>query len=188
MGQPLFIIPKPNDKVRFLTDFHELIKRIMRKPNPLLRRLYKFTYASAIDLNMWNTTISSWMHTPWKQAPWSFLGEDIAIRGCRRELLMLLTSSKLAWGCSSVSWSMCAYILDINDLLVITLLEKTLMITCRSSRQSSAKIVRKRTPGKCSKIYLRCPRSRFTWIHSRLTVFDRSKESDRQPCSRHLRP
>ena len=57
-GSPSFIIPKPNGTVRFLTDFRELNKRIVRKPYPLpkiaetLQQMEKFTYASAIDLNM----------------------------------------------------------------------------------------------------------------------------------------
>jgi len=57
-GSPCFIIPKSNGTVRFLTDFRELNKRIIRKQYPLpkisdtLQQMEKFTYASAIDLNM----------------------------------------------------------------------------------------------------------------------------------------
>ena len=57
-GSPSFIIAKPNGQVRFLTDFREVNKRIIRKPFPLpkiaetLQQMEKFTYASAVDMNM----------------------------------------------------------------------------------------------------------------------------------------
>ena len=55
---PTFIIPKKNNSVRFISDFRELNKHIIRKPYPipkiqeLLLKLEGFTYASSIDLNM----------------------------------------------------------------------------------------------------------------------------------------
>ena len=60
---PLFIQPKKNGTVRFLTDFRELNKRLIRKPFPLpkisvvLQELEGFSYATALDLNMGYYTI-----------------------------------------------------------------------------------------------------------------------------------
>lgn len=57
-ASPSFIIAKPNGQVRFLTDFREVNKRIVRKPFPLpkigetLQQMEGFTYASAVDMNM----------------------------------------------------------------------------------------------------------------------------------------
>ena len=62
-GSPAFIIPKSNQTVRFLTDFREVNKRIIRTPFPLpkissiLQEMEGFTYATAIDLNMGYYTI-----------------------------------------------------------------------------------------------------------------------------------
>ena len=55
---PIFIIPKKNGTVRFISDFRELNKRIKRKPYPipkiqdLLLKLEGFKYATSLDLNM----------------------------------------------------------------------------------------------------------------------------------------
>ena len=54
---PMFIIPKKNGTVRFISDFRELNKRIKRKPCPipkiqdLLLKVEGFKYASSLDLN-----------------------------------------------------------------------------------------------------------------------------------------
>jgi hypothetical protein len=61
---PLFIQPKKNKTVRFLTDFWEVNKRLVRKPFPIskiitvLQELEGFTYATTLDLNMGYCTIS----------------------------------------------------------------------------------------------------------------------------------
>ena len=61
---PLFIQPKKNKTVCFLTDFRELNKRLVRKPFPIpkistvLQELERFTYAMALDLNMRYYSIS----------------------------------------------------------------------------------------------------------------------------------
>ena len=61
---PSFIQPKKNKTVRFLTDFREVNKRLVRKPFPIpkistvLQELEGFTYATALDLNMGYYTIS----------------------------------------------------------------------------------------------------------------------------------
>jgi hypothetical protein len=58
-----FIIPKKDIKVRTITSFRELNKRIVRRPYPIpkisttLQELEGFTYASALDLNMGYYTI-----------------------------------------------------------------------------------------------------------------------------------
>ena len=55
---PSFIVPKHDRTVRFLTDFRELNKALVRRPFPLpkisdmLQQMEGFTFASAIDLNM----------------------------------------------------------------------------------------------------------------------------------------
>ena len=62
-GSPAFIIPKANQTVRFLTDFREVNKRIVRTPFPIpkistvLQELEGFTFATALDLNMGYYTI-----------------------------------------------------------------------------------------------------------------------------------
>ena len=62
-GSPTFIIPKKNGTVRFLSDFREVNKRIIRTPFPIpkissvLQEMEEFTYATALDLNMGYYTI-----------------------------------------------------------------------------------------------------------------------------------
>ncbi len=61
---PLFIQPKKNKTVCFLTYFGEVNKRLVRKPflipkiSTALQELEGFTYAMAFDLNMGYYTIS----------------------------------------------------------------------------------------------------------------------------------
>ncbi len=61
---PSFIQPKKNKTVRFLTDFREVNKRLVRKPFPIpkistvLQELEGSTYATTLDLNMGYYTIS----------------------------------------------------------------------------------------------------------------------------------
>jgi hypothetical protein len=58
INEPSFIIAKPNGQVRFLTDFREVNKRIVREPFSLQKiaethqQMEGFTYASAVDMNM----------------------------------------------------------------------------------------------------------------------------------------
>ena len=63
-GSPSFIIPKPgSSRVRFLTDFREINKRLIRRPWPqpkistILQELEGFKWATALDLNMGYYTI-----------------------------------------------------------------------------------------------------------------------------------
>jgi hypothetical protein len=55
---PSFIIPKKDGRVRFITDFRELNRRIRRKPWPmphitdLLQDIGPYTYVTALDLSM----------------------------------------------------------------------------------------------------------------------------------------
>jgi hypothetical protein len=57
-GAPTFIIPKKDDTVRFISDFHKLNKRIKRQPylipkiQNLLLNLEGFKYGTELDLNM----------------------------------------------------------------------------------------------------------------------------------------
>ena len=62
-ASPTCIIPKPNKTVRFVTDFREANKRLVRKPFPLpkittiLQEVEGFRYATSLDLNMGYYTI-----------------------------------------------------------------------------------------------------------------------------------
>jgi hypothetical protein len=62
-ASPLFIIPKKNRTVCFLSNFWEVNKRLIRKPFPIpkistvLQELEGFTFAMALDLNMGYYTI-----------------------------------------------------------------------------------------------------------------------------------
>lgn len=62
-GTPVFIIPKKEGTVRFITDFRKVNGLIKQKPFPLpriadtLQQLEGFTFASALDLNMGYYTI-----------------------------------------------------------------------------------------------------------------------------------
>ena len=62
-GSPACMIAKKNGQVRFLADFREVNKRIVRTPWPIpkisdvLQELEGFTFATSIDLNMGYWTI-----------------------------------------------------------------------------------------------------------------------------------
>jgi hypothetical protein len=62
-ASPLFIIPKKNRTVCFLSNFQEVNKRLIRKPFPIskismvLQELEGFPFAMALDLNMGYYTI-----------------------------------------------------------------------------------------------------------------------------------
>ena len=62
-ASPSFIVPKKNGTVRFLSNFWEVNKRIVRTPFPIpkistvLQELKGFSYATALDLNMGYYTI-----------------------------------------------------------------------------------------------------------------------------------
>jgi hypothetical protein len=58
-----FIIPKKDETVRFLSDFWEVKKRLVRKPfstpqiSMVLQEIKGFSYATTLDLNMGYYTI-----------------------------------------------------------------------------------------------------------------------------------
>jgi len=62
-ASPSFIIPKANGTVRFVSDFREVNKRLVRKPFPLpkittmLQEIEGFSFATSLDLNMGYYTI-----------------------------------------------------------------------------------------------------------------------------------
>jgi hypothetical protein len=88
----LFIIPKKNRTVRFLSNFQEVNKRLIRKPFPnpkistVLQELEGFTFAMALDLNMVYYTIrldpdASRIYTiifPWEKYSYKRLPMGIA--------------------------------------------------------------------------------------------------------------
>eukprot|EP00956_Cyclotella_meneghiniana_P023844 scaffold47065_cov41-Cyclotella_meneghiniana.AAC.1 len=57
-ASPSFILPKPDQTVRFVSDFREVNKRIVGKPFPIpkistiMQELEGFTFATSLDLNM----------------------------------------------------------------------------------------------------------------------------------------
>ncbi len=59
----MFIVPKKNNTERFLSDFREVNKRLIKKPFPIpkirtvLQELEGFTFATALDRNMGYYTI-----------------------------------------------------------------------------------------------------------------------------------
>ena len=59
----MFIIPKKEGTVRFLTDFHKVNGQIVRNPFPIprisdtLQQVEGFTFATALDLDMGYYTI-----------------------------------------------------------------------------------------------------------------------------------
>ena len=63
LASPTFIIPKNNKTARFISDFREVNKRVIRTPFPIpkilsvLQEMTGFTYAAALDLNMGYYTI-----------------------------------------------------------------------------------------------------------------------------------
>ncbi len=62
-ASPSFIIPKKDKTVRFLSNFWEVNKRLVRKPFPIpqismvLQEMEGFSHATALDLNMGYYTI-----------------------------------------------------------------------------------------------------------------------------------
>ena len=62
-GMPVFIIPKKEETVCFLTEFRKVKRQIVCKPFPIprivdtLQQLEGFTFATALDLNMGYYTI-----------------------------------------------------------------------------------------------------------------------------------
>ena len=62
-GTPVFIIPKKEGTVCFLTNYRKVNGQIVRKPFPIpriadtLQQLEGFTFATALDLNMGYYTI-----------------------------------------------------------------------------------------------------------------------------------
>jgi hypothetical protein len=62
-ASPSFTIPKKDKTVRFLSNFWEVNKRLVRKPFPIpkismvLQEIKGFSYATALDLNMGYYTI-----------------------------------------------------------------------------------------------------------------------------------
>ncbi len=70
---PSFIVPKKDKTVRFLSDFWEVKKRLVRKPFPIpkistvLQDIKGFSYATALDLNMGYYTIRDSERKKWDQ-------------------------------------------------------------------------------------------------------------------------
>ena len=122
---PAFIIAKKDGPVRFLTDFWEANKRIVRTPFPtpkisdVLHELEGFTFATAIDLNMGYWTIRldpdaqkiCTIILPWGK--FSYMRLPMGVAGAPD-----IFQEKCLSSCSLLN--MCAYRVYLDDSLVIT--------------------------------------------------------------------
>jgi hypothetical protein len=105
-ASPLFIIPKKNRTVRFLSNFWEVYKRLIKKPFPIpkihtvLQELEGFTFATALDLNMGYyiirldpnasricTIIFSWGKYSYKRLPMGIAGSPDIFQSKMLELM-----------------------------------------------------------------------------------------------------
>ncbi len=105
-ASPLFIIPKTNRTIRFLSNFWEANKRLIMKPFPIpkistvLQELEGFTFATALDLNMGYytirldpdasricTVIFPWGNYSYKRLPMGIAGSPDIFQGKMLELM-----------------------------------------------------------------------------------------------------
>ena len=62
-GTPIFIIPKKEGTLRFITDYHMINQKLVRKPYPLprigkkMKHLEGFQYETALDISIGYYTI-----------------------------------------------------------------------------------------------------------------------------------
>jgi hypothetical protein len=106
MGFAIFHLPKKDITVRFLSDFWEVNKRLVRKPFPIqkistvLQEIEGFCFATALDLNMGYytirldpdaskicTTITPWGKKFYKQLPMGIAGSPDIFQGKMLELM-----------------------------------------------------------------------------------------------------
>jgi hypothetical protein len=96
---PSFIIPEKEQTVCFLSDFWEVNKRLVRKPFPIpkistvLQEIERFSYATALDLNMGYYTIRL-DPDAFKICTIIFLGVNIPTRDYQWVLQVTKTFSK----------------------------------------------------------------------------------------------
>ena len=159
-ASPSFIVPKRDQTVRFLSDFREVNKSIVRKPFPLpkistvLQELEGFTFATALDLNMGYytdrldpdsskicTIIFPWGKYSYLRLPMGIAGSPDIFQAKMTELMATLEFVR-------------AYI---DDLLCIT--KGTL-------EEHLAKLDSVLLKSECLQIKLLCHRNRIPWIHS----------------------
>ncbi len=103
---PSFIIPMKDKTIRFLSDFGEVNKRLVRTPFPIpkismvLQEIKGFSYATALDLNMGYYTIRldpdaskictiifSWSKYSYKRLPMGIAGSPDIFQGKMSELM-----------------------------------------------------------------------------------------------------
>jgi hypothetical protein len=103
---PSFIIPKKDKTVRFLSDFWEVNKRLVRKPFPIpkistaLQEIEEFSFATALDLNLGYYTIRldsyaskictiifPWGKYSYKRLPMGIAGSPDIFQGKMSELM-----------------------------------------------------------------------------------------------------
>ncbi len=154
LALPSFIIPKKDKTVRFLSDFWEVNKRLVRTPYPIpkistvLQEIEGFSYATALDLNMGYYTIrldrdASKIYTiifPWrkysyKRLPMSIAGSPDIFQGKMLELMKTLEYVR-------------AYL---NDLLCISKLSLEDHLE-KLEDQGTQATLQCRTKSQCSKI------------------------------------
>ncbi len=108
-ASPSFIIPKKDKTVRFLSDYWEVNKRLVRTPFPIpkrstvLQEIEGFSYATALDLNMGYCTIRlapdaskictiifPWGKYSYKRLPMGIAGSPDIFQGKMLELMKTL--------------------------------------------------------------------------------------------------
>ncbi len=108
-ASPSFIIPKKDKTVRFLIDYWEVNKRLVRTPFPIpkistvLQEIEGFSYATALDLNMGYYTIRldpdaskictiifPWGKYSYKRLPMGIAGSPVIFQGMMLELMETL--------------------------------------------------------------------------------------------------
>jgi hypothetical protein len=108
-ASPLFITPKKDRTVRFLSDFWKVNKRLVRKPFPIpkistvLQETKGFSYATTLDLNMGYYTIRldpdaskictiifPWGKYSYKRLPMAIAGSPDIFQGKMSELMRCL--------------------------------------------------------------------------------------------------
>jgi hypothetical protein len=106
MGFAIFHIPKKNKTIRFLCDFWEVNKRLVRRPFPIpkistvLQEIEEFSHATTLDLNMGYytirldpdaskicTVIFSWGKYSYKRLPMGIAGSSDIFQGKMSEVM-----------------------------------------------------------------------------------------------------
>jgi hypothetical protein len=147
---PSFIIPKKDKTVRFLSDFWEVNKRLVRTPFPspkisrVLQEIEGFSFATALDLNMGYYTIRldpdaskictiifPWGKYSYKQLPMGIAGSPEIFQGKMLELM-----ESLEYVRAYIDYVLCISKLSLEDHL--EKLEEELRQLCNAGLKVNA--------------------------------------------------